>query len=542
VFSVGYKEGLLRIFILSAVAFLEACTPRPSNVAQGNRDQVLHRGIGSEPSTLDPQLATTIAEGDIVSALFEGLVAEDPVDLHPVPGVAESWDISSDGLDYTFHLRADALWSDGSRVTAGDFVSSWRRMLTPDLAASNAGMLYVMENAEAFNKGAIADFSRVGVSAPDARTLRVKLTHAVPYFLSLLSQPAWLPVPVSVIERTGAVADRANPWAQPGFLVGNGPFVLDSWDANQRIEVTKSTNYWDVATVRLNGIDFYPIDSLDAEERAFRAGQLHITYALPAGKVEAYRADGSTALRTDAYLDTFFLRLNVTRPFLNDVRVRRALSLAVDRKALTDSVLRGGQTPAEAITPPGIAGYIPPDGARTDFDAARTLLASAGYPGGTGLPTFELLHPNSENLRLVAEALQEMWRRELGVNVRLVSQEFRVVLSSRREGQFEILVSDWVGDYIDPLTFLDLWRTDSANNYTRWSSRDYDSLLREASLMPNPAGRNSIYRRAETILLNEAPVIPLYYHTHAYLIRPSVRGWNSTLLDHHPYKRVWLEP
>lgn len=529
-------------FFLAGVVLLAGCGRRETAVLSGNRDQILHRGLGSEVGDLDPHLATNIAEMDLISALFEGLVAEDPVDLHPVPGVAESWDISSSRLVYTFHLRADAKWSNGSPVTAQDFVASWQRILTPSLGAANATLLYVIQGAEAFHKGATKDFGLVGATAVDARTLRVTLEHPTAYFLSLLTHTAWLPVPLAVVATQGAVDQRGNPWTRPGRLVGNGPFNLKSWRANQRIVAEKSPSYWDAAHVRLNAIHFYPIDSVDAEERSFRAGQLHVTYVLPHGKVESYRLDAPHLLRTDPYLDSYFFRLNTRRPPLGDERVRRALALAIDRAALVGKLLHGSQQPASTVTPPGLDGYVPPAGIPTDFAAARRLLAEAGFPEGKGLPQLELLFNTSENHRMLAEAVQEMWRKELGVEVRLVNQEFKVLLTERRGGHYQILLSDWVGDYLDATTFLDLWRSDSGNNHTGWASPDYDALLFAAARTANSTERAVQLQKAEALMLAAAPIAPLYFNTHVFLLQPSVKGWHPTLLDHHPYKHVWLEP
>ena len=533
--SVHFVHSVLLLIILGG------CLKHGTDVERGNREQVLHRGTGYEIGNLDPHLATNISEMDLISALFEGLVTEDPTDLHPVPGVAERWEVSTDQLTYTFFLRAGSRWSNGTPLTAEDFVASWRRILTPSLASSNASLLYVLQGAEAFAKGGAMDFAQVGVKAVNANTLRVTLAQPTPYFLSLLTHTAWLPVPLSVITASGPAYERGNSWASAGHLVGNGAFTLQSWAPNQSIVGVKSPAYWDAAHVRLNAIHFHPIDSLDAEERAFRAGQLHITYALPFAKGESYRRDAPQFLRADPYLNSYFLRLNVARPFLNEPRVRRALALGVDRDAITGKILRGGQLPAHAFTPPGTAGYTPAAQLPTDFAAARQLLAEAGYPGGRGLPAFELLYNNSENHRLIAEAVQEMWRRELGVQVRLVNQEFKAVLEQRRTGQYQILFSDWVGDYLDPSTFLDVWRTDSGNNHTGWSSPAYDSLLRSASLTTDAAAREAFFQKAEALLLEAAPLVPLYYNTHIFLLQPSVKGWHPTLLDHHPYKHVWLE-
>lgn len=539
-----YRIDLAAICLLFAglLGLFAGCAKHETAVQRGDRQQVLERGAGADVTDLDPQLAVNITEMDVASALFEGLVTEDPVDLHPVPAVAEQWDISPDGLTYTFYLRADAKWSDGSAVTAADFVAAWQRMLTPSFAAENAGLLYVIQGAEAFHKGATHDFSQVGVAASAPRTLRVTLEHPTPYFLSLLAHSAFMPVPLATVAKFGPATERGNRWTRPGNLVGNGAFTLKTWRPNDIIEVEKSPTYWDAAHVRLNEIRFHPYDSVDAEDRAFRAGQLHVTYVLPFGKADTYRRESPQLLRSDAYLDTYFLRFNTRRAPLDDVRVRRALALAIDRTALVERVLRAGQRPATAITPPGLPGYTPPAGIGTDGAAARKLLADSGFPDGRGFPPVELLFNTSENLRIVAEAVQEMWRRELGLRIDLVNQEYKVVLSQRRAGQYQILLSDWVGDYLDATTFLDPWRSDSANNHTGWGSADYDSLLFNAARTSDTAGRAALLQQAETLMLEAAPIVPLYYNAHTFLLQPSVKGWHSTLLDHHPYKAVWLEP
>jgi oligopeptide transport system substrate-binding protein len=522
-------------------AIFSGCSKRETAVQRGNREQVLHRGIGEDVSTLDPHLATQANDYTVISALLEGLVSEDPVDLHPVPGVAESWDVSADDLVYTFHLRADARWSDGAPVTARDFIDSFQRILTPSLGADNASLLYVVRGARAFNEGRLTDFTQVGFAAPDPSTLRITLAQPTPQFLSLLNQQAWFPVPRRVIEKSGPFTQRGNPWAQAGRFVGNGPFVLKEWRPGQEIVVVKSPTYWDAARVRLNEIHFHAIDSLDAEERAFRAGQLHVTEALPPARIDAWRRDAPQMLRIDPLLGTYFYRLNTTRPFLNDKKIRRALALAIDRTAIVKKILRGGQVSAGTLTPPGIAGYTPPSGLRTDFAEARQLLATAGHPGGQGLPTFELLFNSSETHQLIAEAVREMWRRELGVNVRLVNEEVKSTLDARRTGDFQILRSVWIADYADPASFLDIFRRDSGNNFTSWLNPGYDRLLDEAARTPDPAARNTLFHNAETLLLDDAPIIPVYFYTHVFLIQPSVKGWYPTLLDHHPYKYVSLD-
>ncbi|MFH1498536.1 MAG: peptide ABC transporter substrate-binding protein [Verrucomicrobiota bacterium] len=522
--------------------FFTACSPRETNVESGNRTGTLHLGIGHELPTLDPHLATGTSEQRVLSALFEGLVAPHPEDLHPVPGVAASWHLSADQLTYTFKLRPDARWSNGDPVTSRDFAASFQRVLTPAFAAPNAALLHILQGAQAYHLGRSDDFSQVGVQTPDDHTLVLTLQHPAPYFLTLLSHPAWYPVHLASISLHGAPADRANRWATPGRLVGNGPFTLTDWKPDQRIVVGKNPAYWDAATVTLQAIHFYPIDSLDAEERAFRSGQLHLTEALPPGRIDAYRRDHPELLRIDPYLGTYFLRINTTRPFLNQREVRLALSAAIDREAIVDTILRGGQLPADSLTPPGTAGYLPPEGLTFDPEVARKHLAAAGYPGGQGAPQIELLYNTSETHRQIAEAIQAMWSKELGLRVRLSNQELAATLQARATGDYELLRSVWIGDYADPSTFLELFTKDSTNNFTGWTHADYDRLLYRAARTTDNLERFTLLREAELLLLKDTPVIPLYHYTHVFLKHPSVKGWHPTLLDHHPYKHVRLEP
>ncbi|MCC6416488.1 MAG: peptide ABC transporter substrate-binding protein, partial [Opitutaceae bacterium] len=262
---------------IAVLLSLSGCWSRETLVERGNRDQILHRSLAADVAELDPHLVTGLPEINVVSALFEGLVAEDQRDLHPVPGVAANWEISSDSLTYTFHLRRDARWSNGVSLTAQDFLNAYRRVLSPELGADYATMLYLVVNAESYHKGSLRDFSAVGFAAPDDHTLVIKLDHPAPYFLTLLTHPVWFPIYLPALGKTGSPYRRGNPWTRPENFVGNGPFTLKSWQPDRLIVVEKSPTYWDAATVRLNAIHFHPTASVEAEERAFRAGQLHIT-------------------------------------------------------------------------------------------------------------------------------------------------------------------------------------------------------------------------------------------------------------------------
>lgn len=520
---------------------LVGCAKRESVVERGNREGVLHLSIGSEPSDLDPHIVVNLADAKVIQSLFEPLVTFEPGTLAPKPALAESWDISADGLTYTFHLRADAKWSNGDTVVGQDCVDSWRRILTPSLGANYAYFLYLLRGAEAFNQGKTKDFSTVGVTAPDARTLVVSLTHPAAYFLQVLLNTPWRPINVRSIAAIGDPYQRGTPWTRPGKLVSNGPFVLKEWNAHQRIVVEKSPTFYDRARIRLNAVHFYPIDSIDAEERAYRAGQLHATWALPLSKVLPLQREKSPALRIDPNVETLFFRLNLRRAPFEDPRVRRALALSINRQLIANKILPGGRQPAPTFVPPLLVGYTPPTRKAYDLAAAKQLLAESGHAGGKGLPPLEILYNNSEILRLVAEAIQQMWSRELGLQVRIVNQEYKVVMAARRAGDFQILLSSWTADYLDATTFLDLWRSDSGNNYTGWSDPAYDALSDRANLTADPAARAALLAQAESLVLDAAPVVPIYFNTHVYLLHPSVKGWQPTPMDHSDYRYVWLE-
>ena len=528
-------------FLVSLICLLATgCAKRESAVMSGNRDGILHFSVGSEPTDLDPHIITGLAEAKIIPALFESLVSFDPADLHPTPALAESWEISPDGLTYVFHLRANAVWTNGDPVTAQDCVDSWHRILTPTLAADYAYLFYVLRGAEEFHKGRTTDFSTVGATARDARTLVVTLAHPAPYFLQILLNMPWRPVHVRSIAAAGDVYRRGSSWTRVGQIVTNGPFVLKEWSPHQRLVVAKSPTYWDRANVHLNAIYFYPTDSIDVEERAFRAGQIHLTWSLSLSKVAAYQRDQPAVVRIDPYLDTYFFRLNTRRAPLNDERVRRALSLAIDRDAIAGKILKGGQQPAPSFVHPGTPGYTVPVRRGRDLPEARRLLSEAGFPEGRGLPPIELLYNNSEILRLVAESIQEMWRRDLGVQVALANQEYKVVFANRRAGNYQILLSDWVGDYLDATTFLDLWRSDSGNNHTGWTSPAYDDLMNRANDTVDPILRAALLQQAEVLMLDAAPIAPIYFNTHVYLLQTAVKGWHPSPMDHIDYRHVSL--
>jgi oligopeptide transport system substrate-binding protein len=508
----------------------------------GQKPMIWHVGNGTEVQDLDPQVITGVPEHKVVMALFEGLVSENPKDLSPEPAIAERWEISDDGLVYTFYLRKNARWSNGDPITSDDFIQSYKRMLTPALASEYSYLLWFVIGAEDYNKGTLTDFSQVGFKAPDPYTFVVTLKSPTPYLLRVIaSHYAWAPVPTKVIAQFGGLDRKSTRWTQPGNIVTNGPFKLKAWLPNQKIIVERDPFYWDAATVRLDEIHFYPTEDIPSEERMFRTGQLHKTNELPNSKIDSYRKDHPESLRIEPWLGVYFYRLNVTRPPLDDKRVRRALALAIDRESIVQNVTRGGQAPAYAVSYPGTAGYSPRARLQGDLAEARRLLAEAGFPDGKGWPHVELLYNTSENHRGIAEAIQQMWRRNLGIDVKLTNQEWKVYLDSQDNKDYWIQRAGWIADYVDPHVFLEIWSSDNLNNDTGFSNAEYDRLYRAALAAPTDEIRYELYQQMDAILVEDLPVIPIYHYTRVIAVSPKVKGYWPTLLDNHPYKYVYLE-
>ncbi len=516
------------------------CGPRVTVVEQGNRDGVLHLAITDEPETLDPHLAIALSDMQVITALFEGLTAIDETTSRAVPAAAESWEVSEDGLSWTFHLRPELKWSDGTPIDAQTFRDSFVRVLAPPIASEYAYVLDPIKNATRFNAGEFPDFVAVGIKVIDPLTLRFELAAPNPALPAILSLPAAFPVPLHVLLDQGGTINRANPWARVGTLVGNGPFVLTEWSPDQHLRAERNPHFRDAASVALNAVVFHPYPSATAQENAFRAGQLHLTSTVPLTKIAAYRAEDPAALRLDPFLQTAFIRFNTTRAPLDDVRVRRALTLAIDREALADHVLTGGEQPAPRLTPPGTAGYTAATPLRYDPDAARALLADAGFAEGNGFPSLEVITRPREIDRQVLEAIQQMWRRELGIDIQIAVKEQRVWLREERSLNYDLSNAAWIGDYIDPATFLDLFVTDGGNNATGWTNPDFDAALATAARATTDEARLAAYQEAETILLRELPLTPLYHGTQPFLIRPEVAGWPPALLGFHRYQNVRL--
>jgi oligopeptide transport system substrate-binding protein len=512
-------------------------------LAHADAKKVLLLHVGTEPSALDPQQVRGIPESKILSCLFEGLVIPDPRDsTKQFPGVADSWEHNEDSSVWTFHLRADARWSNGDPLTASDFAFSFQRILTPELGAFFADYLYIIRGGEEFHKGRIKDFTQVGVRVIDPHTLRLELIGPTPYLLSALTNYFWFPVHPATILRFGKLGDRNTRWTQPDTFVGNGPFLMKTWKQNDVIETVRNPFYWNAENVKLNGVNFYSIEDQNTADRAFRAGQLHTTLDIPLDKVPFYRRAHPELIHLEPYAAVYFYRINVAQKPLNDARVRQALNLALDRESIVQNLLRGDQLPATGVTPPGFPGYQPVDIARYDPERARSLLAEAGYPGGAGFPPISILINTSEAHRSIAEAIQQMWREELNISVQIENQEWKVYLQSMHQHHFTIARNGWVSGFLDPLSMLEIWKSDSSLNDSSWSNPQFDALLREASVTSEASLRLAKLRQAEEILIRESPLLPIYWYTRVYLLDPAVKGWQANLEDKHPVQFIDLQP
>ncbi len=539
---------VVRAFILAAFIggiawFHHVRTHRPTRVEEANKAGILLAGNGTEPATLDPHLASGQPEHMIFHALFEGLIS--PAAENPdadAPGAAASW-THENFTTWTFKLQPDGRWSDGTPVTSADFLYAYERILTAALGADYSSMLYPLLNAEEFLTGKVKDFSQVGVKALDPLTLRLTLKGPAPYLPSMIKHYAWFPVPKHAIEKFGRMTDRNTRWTRPANMVSNGPFKLKRWNVNQAVEVERNPYYWDAATVKLNGIIFLPISSDTTEERAFNDGQLHLTLTMPLAKIPVYSESKSPFYHNHPLLSVYMYRCNTKRKPFDNVLVRRALALAIDRESITRNILRAGQKPAVGLTPPGCnADYQVPDVMRFDPAEARRLLAEAGYPGGKGFPKFNILINTSESHRALAEAVQAMWRQHLGIPAGVLNQDWGVYLESQRRYEYDVARFGWVGDYLDPSTFLSIWTTGDGNNNTGWGNPRYDELIAQSFREGDAAKRLQLLNEAETLLLHELPMLPIYWYTRPQLMRPEVKGLLPSLLEHRCYKAVELRP
>ncbi len=516
--------------LLLCLPWLTGCSkPR----AEGRADFVLING--GEAGTIDPARASSQMDGRLITAMFEGLLRFDE-NGEPVPGCADVPVVSQDGKEWTFTIRENARWSDGSPVTAQDFYNSWHRVTDPDLGADYASIFTMIEGGAEVIAGKAP--SMTGLQVKDARTLVIRLVNPVPYFSGLVAFMCFCPV------HTAALAKHGRDYWKPEHLVGNGAYQMTEWRLNDRIRLVKSATYWDAANVNLQTIDVLPIGNANTAINFFLTGEADLI--MDKGLIPNNIAD---RLKTKPYfhskpfLGTWFVRFNVTqkdKPWA-DARVRRALTMVIDRERIVNVVTRLGEPAATTMSPPGIGSYSPPKGLHRDADEARRLLAEAGYPGGRGFPILNYLYPSQYPTdNGIAIELQSMWEKELGIKVALQRQEYKVYLDSQKSLDYELSRSSWLGDYNDPNTFLDLFIGNGGNNRTGWTNAGYDQLIASAAAEPDPATRNQMLQRAEQILVEkECPVIPVYHYVGVQFFHPDkFSGIHGNLIDEHPLRCI----
>ncbi|WP_312522055.1 peptide ABC transporter substrate-binding protein [Anaerospora sp.] len=505
----------------------------------GKSEKILRYGAGAEPRTLDPRKSTGTPDSTIQAQLFEGLTALDQKE-NVVPAVAQSWDVSADGLTYTFHLRANAKWSNGESVTAHDFIYSWTTALSSDLASEYAYQLYYIKNGEAFNKGQ-AKATDLGLKALDDRTLEVTLEDPTAYFLTLLAFHTYYPVHKKTVE--------ANPkWAADAkTIIGNGPFAITTWIHNSKIEFVKNAHYWDADKVKLSKLEFFLTDSSTTELAMFDNGQLDMGDNPPS--TEFSRLKKENKLVITPYLGTYFYSFNVTAPPFDNSKVRKAFSLAVNREAIIQNITKGEQKAALSWVPFGV-----PDLDGTDFrqnggnylrdnniETAKQLLAEAGYPSGQGLPQITLIYNTNEMHKAIAEALQEMWKKNLGVTVEIANQEWKVFIENRHKGFYQLARNGWLGDYADPMTFIDIFMSNSGNNEAQYKNPAYDKLVDLAKSTPDLSVRQKALHDAEKLLFDDAVLLPLYFYTKPAAVNPKVKGYSRSVLGTLYFKEAYIE-
>lgn len=500
---------------------------------------LLRRGNGAEPGTLDPSLSEAETEENILADLMTGLMT-DSAAAKPIPGMATQWTISGDGLTWTFTLRP-AQWSDGTAVTAEDFVFAWRRLLDPKMAAPYAYFLYLIKNATQVNAGKLP-LTALGVRAIDARTLEIVLEHPAPYLLEMLTHMTTYPLPRHVI------AAKGNDWTKPGNFVGNGAFLLTEWMPHDHITVAKNPRFYDAANVSVEKVIFYPTDDYGAALQRFRAGDLDTQSRVPAEQIDWVHAHMPETIAPVPILAVEYIVVNHGRKPFDDIRVRTALNLAINREAITGKIRRLGETPAYHVVPPGIANY--PGGGEFFFQdmpyapriaRARDLMRQAGFGPDRRLKTSYMIRATTAgSYRAVAAALQQMFAL-VYIDITILPNDFAVFIAATDQHDFDIAQPGWSADFDDAETFLDLFRSGSGNNWGRYSNPAYDALLDASQTDRDTQSRGRHLAAAEGILLKDQAVMPLFFWVNPGMARPYVKNWIANPMDYHRSRWVRID-
>src|SRR5450830_366274 len=559
---------LVSAFLVVVLLGTVSCTASKSSL------QDVTYNLGTEPATIDPAIMNGIPEANVILQLFDGLTRIDNKNL-PEAAIAKSWTISADLKTYTFTLR-DASWTDGTPVTAYDFEYAWRRALSPELASPYAYQIYYVYGGQAFNtsikvgtkyyvqavdaKGnpltkkeggkdvpvpnmakEIDPSKNVGVKALDAKTLKVYLQAPTPYFLALTAFPTLLPVCKAVVSTNDKWASDVKTY------VTDGPFKLTEWSHNEKMVFVKNPTYWDKDKVKLTKITYYMVNDSTTALSMYQSGQLDAAALVPASELSKLVASGDVKILP--YLGTQYFLFNVPEKPFSDVRVRKALTLAINRQQITTAVTKGGEIPALAVVPHGIADALPGSDFRTvggsyfkdnDITTAKALLAQAGYPNGKGFPAFTLTFSSSDLHKSMAEAIQQMWKKNLGITCTLRSEERGVWLDDMVNINYDVSFAGWIGDYMDPNTFLDLWVTGGGQNSTGYSNKAYDALIAKEKATVDPKVRMATLHAAEKILMTEMPILPIYFYTNPVLVSKSIKNFYQSTLGTVDWKTAYM--
>jgi len=517
------------------LVLLENGRPDPSVLAA---EQIVYRGNGGEPETLDPHLAQGVPASRILRDLFEGLTTESAEgDL--VPGAALRWNISRDARTYTFYLRRDLTWSNGEPLTAGDFVYSLQRALAPETASSAARTLLPIHNAREVLAGELP-VEELGISLLDEFSMQITLTGPTPYFLGLLASPVAYPVNRKNLEEYG------DQFAKPDKLVSNGAYVLKSWSPRVSIELQKNPRFREAELTLVERVYYIPTEDRSAEVKQFRAGELDWTNEVPSNQFKWLQRHYPDELVISPWMGSYFFGFNLTQePFIDNPSLRMALILAIDRQIITDKVTQFGEMPSFALVPPGIDGYVPfspeyADWAQEERDhEARRLYEQAGYSQDKPL-RIEIRYNTSDNDKKIALAIASMWKQALGVHVTLVNEEFRVFLQNREQKVItQVFRAGWISDYNDPYSFLELFRTGHGRNDYGYSNSTFDALLDEAGAERVRARRERLMFEAERVLMTDHVIIPIFTYVTKRLVSPHLKGWHNNVMDHHPTRNMF---
>ena len=539
-----------RTVIIMTSFLLFGCGPKVSNETptteslmiggpSGNelaQEQVFRKNNGSDPGTLDPHRAEGVPASNVLRDLYEGLVSE-AANGDYIPGVAESWSISEDGKTYRFKIREEAIWSNGDRVVAEDFVFSLRRSVDPKTLSNYSSMLYPIKNARDVVLGKLPT-DMLSVSAENEKTLVIELEEPTPYFISLLTHSTTYPV------HPPSVKEYGTSFTRPENMISNGAFTLKDWRIQDYILLERNEKYWDNPSTTLSQVYYYPLDNPDASLRRYRANELDFTDTTPSEQLPWIKKNLKDELKITPYFGSYYYGFNNSKPpFKDNPELRMALSLAVNRTIITDIVLGAGQIPAFTFVPPvkQYQGKQPEWAKLTQEERerlAKELYTKAGYSDANPL-SIEIIYNTSENHKRVALAVTSMWKKVLGVETKLRNQEWKVFLETRRlQEETEVFRGGWIGDYDDPYTFSELLHSENEMNHSGYASEEYDALLRSASLRPAGKERTNDLLQAEQVMLKDMPVIPLYFYVSQHLIKPWVFGLEGNVMDHHYSKYV----